>query len=192
MFATYYYRVLFVVLAILGGLLGACTAARINPPPSYARYSERLPCVERIGRCFDAAIGGQPVSAIATQERQQLITAEAKRANQSVRDVYWEVLQPVDGNKVFDIEVKANALGKSEVGELTEDLTLTIYPLDGQALRSESELAASRNVRVQGQPVVTQQNTLKQEFLPPGRYVITLKYVGEKNWERKHIFLNVK
>ena len=182
----------FVLLAMMGGLLSGCATPRINPPPSYASYFDRLPCVDRIGRCFDATIGGQPVSVIASQERHQLITAEAKRSNRGVREIYWEVLQPVDGNKVFNVEVKANALGQSEIGDPIEEPTLTIYPLDGQILQSESELVANQNVRVRGQPVVTQQNTLKQNFLPAGRYVITLKYVGQKNWERKQILLKVK
>ena len=182
----------FVLLAMMGGLLSGCATPRINPPPSYASYFDRSPCADRIGRCFDATIGGQPVSVIASQERHQLISADANRANRAVREIYWEVLQPINGNKVFDVEVKANALGQTEIGDPIEEPTLTIYPLDGQILQNESELVANQNVRVQGQPVVTQQNTLKQNFLPAGRYVIALKYVGQKNWERKQILLKVK
>ena len=45
----------------------ALPAAAQVPPPSYASYSDRLPCVHRIGRCFDATIGGVPVEVIADQ-----------------------------------------------------------------------------------------------------------------------------
>lgn len=192
MSAPYYDRVSLILLAIVSGLLGGCATPRINPPPSYVSYSDSLPCAPRVGRCFDATIGGQPVSVIASQERHQQITAEAKRANQEVREIYWEVLQPIDGKKVFEVEVKANALGKSEIGDPIEEPSFTIYPLDGQDLKSERELVTNQSVRIQGQPVVTQQNTLQQDFLPAGRYAITLKYRGQKGRDGKQIILKVK
>ena len=73
---------------------------------------------------------------------------------------------------------------------LPMDVKVT-YALDGQDLESESELVASSSVRINGQPVVTQQETLTQDFLPPGRYAFAIKYLGRKNWDRKWAFLTV-
>jgi hypothetical protein len=173
-------------------LLAGCATQPPAPPPSYASYSDRLPCVDRIGRCFDAAIAGQPVVVIADKQRHERITAEAHEGNSDVREVYWEVLEPVDGQHAMDIEVSANALGRPHVGEPEGDVDLTIYPLDDQDLDSKQEMVASPDVRINGHAAVRQQNTLTQDDLPPGRYVISIRYAGTRNWERKSVYLRVK
>ena len=162
------------------------------PPPSYASYFDRLPCVDRIGRCFDARVAGQPVIVIADKTRHDTLTAIARRASRHIGDVYWEVKTPVDGEQVFDVEVGTNALGREAVGEPTEEPELTVFALDGQDLASKSEQVANQHVRVNGQPVITQQKTLTRDFLPPGRYVIAIHYRGQHNWERKSVFVTVR
>jgi hypothetical protein len=64
--------------------------------------------------------------------------------------------------------------------------------LDGQDLESKPEQVARHDVRVSGQPLVTQQETLTQDFLPAGRYVLAIKYLGKDNWDRKWVFVTVK
>ncbi len=180
--------------ALLAALLCAgCASTRAPvPPPSYASYFDQLPCVDRIGRCFDATIAWQPVVVILDKPRHDKLTAEARQGNADVREVYWEVLEPVDVKRVFDIDVQANALGRQYVGEPKEDVDLTIYPLDDQDLASKEEMVARSDVRIGGQAAVTQQNTLTQDDLPPGRYVISIRYAGTRNWERKSVYLRVK
>ena len=162
------------------------------PPPSYAGYFDKLPCVDRIGRCFDATIAGQPVVVIADKARHERITAEARQSNSQVREVYWEVTEPVDGRRVFEVAVGPNALGQPHIGAAAGGTELMIYPLDGQKLASKPDLVTSRNVNINGRAAVAQQNTLTQDNLPPGRYVITIRYEGERNWERKSVYLRVK
>jgi len=82
-------------------------------------------------------------------------------------------------------------MGLPLVGEEREEPDVTVYALDGQDLDSKPELVARQDVRVNGQPVVTQQETLTQDFLPPGRYAFAIKYLGRKNWDRKWVFLSV-
>ena len=77
------------------------------------------------------------------------------------------------------------------MGDEREEPDVTVYALDGQNLESEPELAADPSVRVNGQPVVTRQETLTQDFLPPGRYAFAIKYLGRGNWDRKWVFLTV-
>ena len=166
-------------------------AAQQVPPPSYASFSERLPCVHRIGRCFDATIGGKPVEVIADKAEFEKLKALLQTLNSNVRDVHWIVREPVPGAQALDVATRATALGLPHVGDEKEEPDVIVYALDGQDLESESELVAQQSVRVNGQPVVTQQETLTQDFLPPGRYAFAIKYLGRKNWDRKWVFLTV-
>lgn len=166
-------------------------AAQQVPPPSYASFSERLPCVHRIGRCFDTTIGGKPVEVIADKAEFEKLKALLQTLNSNVRDVHWIVREPVLGTLALDVETRVNTLGLPLVGDEKEEPDVTVYALDGQDLESESELVAQQSVRVNGQPVVTQQETLTQDFLPPGRYAFAIKYLGRKNWDRKWVFLTV-
>ena len=178
--------------ALVAALMAAALPAAAQvPAPSYASFSERLPCVDRIGRCFDATIGGKPVEVIANKAEFDKLKALLQPLNSNVRDVYWVVREPVRGTLALDVETRANTLGLPLVGDEKEEPDVTVYALDGQDLESDSELVAQQSVRVNGQPVMTQQDTLTQDFLPPGRYAFALKYLGRKNWDRKWVFLSV-
>jgi hypothetical protein len=181
-------------LPVLLLFLSGCTAVTGTvPPPDYARYFDRLPCVDRIGRCFDASIGGKPVTVIADKARHEHITRVAREANGQVRDdVYWEVREQVDGRRALEILVGPNALGMQEVGEPKEEPELIIYPLDNQSLQSKEELVASSNTFIGGRTAVTKQDTLTQHTLPSGRYIVAIRYAGRHNWERKYVFVTVK
>lgn len=185
-------RALAAALALCAGFAAMPAAAQQVPAPSYARgYFDRIPCVDRIGRCFDATIGGKAVQVIADKAEYEKLKALLAELNDNVREVYWIVREPVDGKVALDVLTRPNAMGLPHVGEEKEEPDVTIYGLDGQDLESETEMVAQQSVRVNGQPVVTQQETLTQDFLPPGRYVIAIKYLGRKNWDRKRVFLTV-
>ncbi|MCI5067390.1 hypothetical protein [Acidovorax sp.] len=169
----------------------ALPAAAQVPPPSYASFFDRLPCVQRIGRCFDATIGGAPVEVIADQAEFEKLKTLLQTLNRNVRDVHWIVRQPVAGSLALEVETRANAFGLPHVGDEKEEPDVTVYALDGQDLESKPELVADQSVRVNGQAVVTQQETLTQDFLPPGRYAFAIKFLGQKNWDRKWVFLTV-
>ena len=169
----------------------ALPAAAQVPPPSYASFFDRLPCVQRIGRCFDATIGGAPVEVIADQAEFEKLKTLLQTLNRNVRDVHWIVRQPVAGSLALEVETRANAFGLPHVGDEKEEPDVTVYALDGQDLESKPELVADQSVRVNGQAVVTRQETLTQDFLPPGRYAFAIKYLGQKNWDRKWVFLTV-
>ena len=175
----------------LAGAATALPAAAQVPPPSYASFSERLPCVHRIGRCFDATIGGKPVEVIADKAEFDKLKALLQTLNSNVRDVHWVVRDPVPGAQALDVATRATTLGLPHVGDEKEEPDVIVYALDGQDLESESELVANSSVRINGQPVVTQQETLTQDFLPPGRYAFAIKYLGRKNWDRKWVYLTV-
>ncbi|MEO7254822.1 MAG: hypothetical protein ABIZ64_11375 [Casimicrobium sp.] len=181
--------------AALAGCVATPVATRTSavPPPSYATgYFERSPCGDRIGRCFDATIGGKAVSVIAEKAEFEALRAQLAALNRNVRDVYWRVLEPVDGKLALNIITTPNAAGAELVGTAKEEADVTVYALDDQDLKSKTEQVARNDVRVSGQPIVVQQETLTQNFLPPGRYAFAIKHIGRKNWDRKWVFLTVK
>jgi len=185
-------RALAAAMALCAGFAAMPAAAQQVPAPSYARgYFDRIPCVDRIGRCFDATIGGKAVQVIADKAEYEKLKALLAELNDNVREVYWIVREPVDGKVALDVLTRPNAMGLAHVGEEKEEPDVTVYGLDGQDLESETEMVAQQSVRVNGQPVVTQQETLTQDFLPTGRYVIAIKYLGRKNWDRKRVFVTV-
>ena len=180
-------------VGLLGVLLMAAALPAVAqvPPPAYASYFERLPCVHRIGRCFDARIGGKPVEVIADKAEFEQLKTLLRSLNRNVRDVHWIVREPVPGARALDVETRANTAGLPHVGDEREEPDVTVYALDGQDLESVPEMVTNESVRVNGQPVVTQQETLTQDFLPPGRYAFSIKYLGRENWDRKWVFLTV-
>ncbi|MDZ7865871.1 MAG: hypothetical protein U5N23_24230 [Acidovorax sp.] len=178
-------------LALVAGLVVAPVFAQVPAPSYVSGYFDRAPCVDRIGRCFDATIGGKPVQVIADKAEYTQLKALLKELNDNVREVYWIVREPVDGKVALDVLTRPNAMGLPHVGEEKEEPDVTVYELDDQGLESETEMVAQQSVRINGQPVVTQQETLTQDFLPPGRYVIAIKYLGRRNWDRKWVFLTV-
>ncbi|HPT57998.1 MAG TPA: hypothetical protein PLK42_15060 [Casimicrobium sp.] len=180
-----------VFLAFVSLFCVAVSAAPV-PAPDYASYFDRLPCVSRIGRCFNATVGGKPVTVIAEKAEFEALRAQIKSLNSYVRDVYWIVKDPVDSKKALDITVEPTAIGLPIIGEPKEEPDVTVYALDGQDLESKPEQVARHDVRVSGQPLVTQQETLTQDFLPAGRYVLAIKYLGKDNWDRKWVFVTVK
>jgi hypothetical protein len=170
----------------------ASAAHAQTPAPSYAGYFQQLPCVDRIGRCFDATVGGQPVEAIGTKAEFDRLGAEIKAQNPGVREVYWQVRQPLSGQAVMDVAVKANALGRANIGEPRGEPQVMLYAIDRQRLEATREVVANQNVRVNGQATLSQQNTLAQDSLPPGRYVFEIRYPGSRNWDRKTVLLTVR
>lgn len=170
-----------------------CSTVPPTPPPSYADYFARLPCVDRIGRCFDASIGGQSVIPIPDKARHDQITQAAQASNPEVRsEIHWELPQPVTGEGALQIRVGPNTLGMKEVGPPKSGPQLMLYPLDHQSLSSQRKVSRSSNVLVEGKPVMSVQNQLAQKRLPPGRYVISIRYRGQANWDQKFVLVEVK
>lgn len=125
----------------LAGCVSAPVATRssVVPPPSYATgYFDRSPCGDRIGRCFDATIGGKAVSVIALKADFDALKVQLATLNSNVRDVYWRVLEPVDGKVALDVVTTPNATGVELVGEAKEEADVTVYALDDQDLDSKT------------------------------------------------------
>lgn len=79
---TFKTRILLTLLAASLGISG-CSINQQIPPPVYAPYTDQLPCTNRIGRCFDATIGGYPVIAIADKARHEQLTRMARESSRN-------------------------------------------------------------------------------------------------------------
>ena len=180
------------LIAMSGCLTSGVRQAGPTPAPDYANYSDRLPCVDRIGRCFDATIDGKVARVVPTKVEFEALNKKLKALNKNIREVYWVIDAPVPGKIALDVDVEPNAVGKIKLGESKEEPDITVYALDGQDLESTTELKANESVRVNGQAIVTKQDTLTDNHLPPGRYVLSVKYIGVENWDRKWILITVK
>jgi hypothetical protein len=178
-----------VMAGISAFVLAGCASA---PAPTYASWYERHACRDQAGRCFDALFDNQLVTVIAEKARYLELKTKLETENRMKRDVYWELKQPVDGRRVFDISTKPNALGLQHAGERKDGGNLNIYPLDGQDIDSKEEMVSNESVRVNGQAVITKRDSITQDFLPPGRYVIGVRYSGVKSWDVKYVYLVVK
>lgn len=174
---------------VLGGF---SVYAGTIPEPSYADYSEKMPCVNRVGRCFDAMIGGQPVVVIEEKSEHDKLIASFPATTAQVRRVYWHLAHPVSGKKALDIYTQPNIFGIDSVGKEEDEPDVSVFPLDGQKLKSEMDSSTVTDARSRRQAVVTQQETLTEDHLPPGRYIFSIKFVGTKNWDRKWIFVQVR
>jgi hypothetical protein len=184
----------FIVATLVGSVMTGCALMKApTPAPSYAPYSERYPCHNfRIGRCFDAMIGGKPVVVIADEERQKLIRVKAKNEPGRATGIYWEVIEPVDGHQAMDVSVSSNEFGRELIGEPDGTIDLVIVPLDNQQVKSKAGTVASSNVFANGQAVMRQQNTVAQDYLPPGGYIMLITYPGSLQWDRKTVYFRVK
>jgi len=172
-----------VLLAALSFLAG-CAA---TPPPVYEGYSERLPCVDRVGRCFDAFVNGQPIVVLPdTTLRKSLETLSPE-----ARDLSWRVTNPIPDRDELTVETRSNTFGLKDVGDAV-DFTVKIYPLDGQRLLSDPTLEQHRDVRVEGSAAVTRKNVLRSNRLPTGRYLLVIRFRGSKNWDRKTVYVEVR
>jgi Protein of unknown function (DUF3617) len=159
---------------------------------AYESFSKSIPCSPRIGRCFDASIAGMKITPIKDKARQVQMFQEARAKNSKIRPFYWELAQEIDGDKALDVETTSNALGLPHVGEEDKEADVMITPLQDQNLASKQSLSSSSNVNIGGKPAVTVQNTLEQDYLPPGDYVLSIRYNGDKNWDRKEVLIKVK
>jgi Protein of unknown function (DUF3617) len=188
------YRATYIMLIVMSSsaIVTTTSHAQDTLDISYESFSKSLPCSPRIGRCFDTTIAGIKVTPIKDKTRQAKLYQDARAKNSKIKPFYWELAQEVEGDKAIDIETMSNALGLPHVGEEDKEADIMITPLQAQNIASKESLSSSNNVNIGGKPAVTVQNTLEQDYLPPGEYVLSIRYNGDKNWDRKEVLIKVK
>ncbi|MCB1914975.1 MAG: hypothetical protein KDG52_04545 [Rhodocyclaceae bacterium] len=166
--------------------LTACFGGGGAPPPSYARYNEYLPCANRIGRCFDLHIGGAEVQVIEDERRQKTLAADLGKVSYEIRDVYWELTEPVPTERAFEVELAAAGDGEEVLGGEREPAQVSVWSL-AAGPRSESAAIAREKAMlsftVGAGPAPT---------LAAGPYVFEVRYIGVRDWDRKFVLVTVR
>lgn len=170
------------ITMIAGGiLLTGCSALR---------NSNRSPCLDRDGACFDAKIDLKPVVLLDDRSRLSTYTAtEHAILKHRLEETKWTVTEPVDG--ALKVSASPNELGKGWFGS-HGGYEIEILPLQGQEIASTPQLAESKSVNVGGKPSVQRQNVVTQSRLPKGDYLVRIKLEGPSNWDRKTVFVTIK
>lgn len=162
------------------------------PPPEYARYNEYLPCSNRIGRCFELSIAGQPVAVIEEEARQQALDSMASQASYEIRDLYWEMREPIDGARAFELSAKPAGAGEKVLGPLRSAPAITVWSLAPAGAGEAGKGADPYSARKTENVVATKLDVQGKTALAPGRYVYEVRYLGQLDWDRKFVHLTVR
>jgi len=66
-----------------------------------------------------------------------------------------------------------------------------VRPLEGQSLETRTELSAAPGVRVEGNAAVTRSEVVEDNRLPPGKYLLSVRLAGPRNWDRQVSYFEV-
>ncbi|MCB1907242.1 MAG: hypothetical protein KDH15_07720 [Rhodocyclaceae bacterium] len=167
--------------------LSACFGGGGAPPPSYARYNAYLPCANRIGRCFELRIGGAEVRVIEDEARQKALAADIGKVSYEIKDVYWELAEPVPVARAFEVELAAIGDGEDVLGGEREPAQISVWSL-AAGPRSESAAIAQEQAVLK----TTAGATPATASLAAGRYVFEVRYIGTRDWDRKFVLLTIR
>jgi hypothetical protein len=181
------------VIGAFGFLLGCVQNTTANTTNNNAQKTRAPSCSDRIGRCFEAQIGGYWATAIADVGEFETLRQLLQATGERVGDVYWSVDEPLTKTSALDVFVRTNDMGRDFLGALRiEEPDVTIFSLDDQWLDVIPEMVPSRTVFVNDSPMMLLQDILAQDYLPPGRYALAIEFHGKKNWDRKWVFIKVR
>ena len=148
------------------------------------------PCIERNGSCFDAMINGQQAVALASPEVLKQFEDQLDAAGRAdLSDTKWQLAAPISGS--IEVQVAVNKLGTDWFGTRGEVETL-VRPLGDYEIKTLPTLKATPSVTVGGMPLATASNVIDENKLPPGDYIFIVTLWGSVNWDRKHIFAQVR
>ena len=141
---------------------------------------------QRDGHCIEVQINGQPTDKLTKRELKKLQKDGDPRAG--AEPPAYKVTTPVAGPLRVDAEWIDGVQWYFGDSHRTR---IHIYPLDGQELHATASLSTSDNVRAEGKAIVTRQNMLNSNVLPPGRYLASVRMMGENNWDRQVVLFTV-
>jgi len=139
------------------------------------------------GHAFDVVINNQKVVFLKNKAKIKPLLENYAGSSSSV---LWKLSSPILGELSFDIEVVDNE--KNYIGYIDkEQLRITVFPLTKSYLPSHVIEETHNDVLVGGSPLSTKINLLESMTLAKGKYVISIKVKGHKNWDRKEIYVEV-
>ncbi len=99
-----------------------------------------------------------------------------------------ELATPIRG--AFDVKAEQVA-GSSGWFGATQSVDVSILPLQQVAVETHKEVATAEAVSVGGSAALVQQDVLRENKLPAGRYIMTVTLWGAMNWDRQTLFFEV-
>ena len=145
-------------------------------------------CVDRVGKCFDVTVDGQPVVPLSASLEKYKSGAPVGRKVDLDRTA-WMLAQPVSSQP--NPQFAVNQRGGSWFGA-NPQLEMLVEPLEGQSIIVNRGAALAKSVNAKGKAVITAQNVIAEKTLPPGAYLFTYTLRGTGNWDRKLVFATVK
>lgn len=158
----------------------SATLAAGDPCDLPARAADA--CRQRLGHCFDVTIDGQRVVPLADA------ALRATLAEAMGHPVCWALPQPVIGELVTEASANAHT---GQLGEPNAPLELVVTGLEGQSIPTRKGVRTDPTVHIGGMPMQTVVDVIDTAALPPGAYVVLVRYVGTRGWDRKAIHLTV-
>ena len=169
--------------------LSATVAALLVPATDVV--AQRPKCIDRDGRCMIVQVNGQASVRLSKQRKKELETVKPRYSTLTryeIAQTKFELATPVRGA----IDVKADGVPGSQTwfGD-ARSVDVGVVPLQNVELNTRHEAVTNESVRSGGSPVVTQQNVLEGNRLPPGKYLLVVTLRGASNWDRQVLYFEV-
>lgn len=140
----------------------------------------------REGHCIVVRLNGQ-TSAKLSKKTKKVLKDLGALSHQG-EETRYEIATPVQG----DIDLRADFTPESAAyfGPKAE-IDAHVVTLEGQALDTTRAQTIDSTVRVSGGAAVKDENVMKENRLPAGKYLLTVKLRGASNWDRQVLFFEV-
>ena len=144
-----------------------------------APAGEKLPhCFKDMydGHCVTADVNGQKTVRMTKKTKKLLKEWDAQGSRPfGGCSAYYEVPLPVRGGLELRFGWLPEAVAHFGSGA---EAAVHVYPLEGQSLDTEREIATAESVKAGGSAVVTAADVIQGNRLPPGKYVLTARVSG--------------
>lgn len=148
--------------------------------------AKKTKCFPREGHCLAVTVNGQTAKPIEKQTKKSL--RALGDVSHYVDDARYELDAPIDG--ALDV-VADKVTGSDEWFGDGREVRVQIVPLDPVEIATDQHLVSSPTVRVEGRAAAGVANVMRDDTLPPGRYLLRVRLRGAGNWDRQTVFVTV-
>ena len=143
-------------------------------------------CFPREGHCVAVEVNGQASTKLAKSTKKLLKGMEDLHFY--VDDTLYELREPLRG----ELEIRADGVKGSETWFGKElEVEASVIPLQQVELKTHREQATDSTVQIGGSDAAVEQNRLKKNRLPAGRYLLVVRLKGRDNWDRQVLYFEV-
>lgn len=164
-------------------------ALALGALPSLAA-GKKPKCFPRKGHCVVAVVNRQGTLALDKATKKLLEQLELEPpVSYYVGETEYRVPQPIEGELVVEATAAEGAEGWLGGGRAAE---IQVIPLDPVEIDTEQQVVASPSVRIEGKAALSVANVMRDNILPPGRYLLRITLRGASNWDRQLAYLVVR